>query len=98
MEHLETCLAEKRLPEGKESSIIIHVSPKSDNRYYLALIVRPDATFYTLDHFLKSLTKVDDDCSSRFQFKDQMYFSHMNDGYPGMNFPLGLSPIMHEEF
>jgi len=48
MEHLETCLAEKRLPEGKESSIIIHVSPKSDNRYYLALIVRPDAAFYTL--------------------------------------------------
>jgi len=98
LEHLEPCLSKKGWLETEDPSIVIHVSPKSDNRYYLILLVRPDATFYDLDNFLKSSVGADEDRSSRFQFKDQMYFSHMNDGFPGMNSPLVSSPIMYEEF
>lgn len=98
MDHLDRCLSEKGWKEVEDPSIVIHINPKMDNRYYLVLLVQPDTTFYSLDAFLKSSVGVDEDRSSRFQFKDQFYFSHMNDGYPGMNFPLGLSPIMYEEF
>ena len=98
MEHLESCLAKKGWQEVDDPSFVIHISPKMDNLYYLVVIARPDATFHDLDEFLKSTVGVDEDRSSRFQFKDQMYFRHMNDGYPGMNFPLHSSPVMHEKF
>lgn len=96
--HLKTCMNTHEREMTDHLSFLLHFSPVGLSRYYLVVLVQPEATFYDLDHLLKYVLKADEDRSSRFQFEEQYYFSHMNDGYPGMNFPIRSSPVLHEEF
>ena len=98
LKHLKSCLHKKGRQREEEPSIVIHVKANADSRYYLIIMARPDATFYELNTIFQKILRSEGDPSSRFQFRDQYYFSHMNDGFPGMNVPISSSPLMHEPF
>lgn len=96
--HLQQCMKKQGREKEEQSSYLLHFSPVGQSRYYRIVLAKPDATFYDLDHLLKSMLGEEGDRSSRFQFEGQYYFSHMNDGYPGMNTPIKSSPIRNENF
>lgn len=96
--HLTPCMEKKGRQRADPPSFLLHFSLAQESRYYRVVLIRPEATFYDLDHLLKSMLGEEGDRSSRFQFEGQYYFSHMNDGYPGMNTPIKSSPIRNENF
>lgn len=96
--HLTFCMEKKGRQRADRPSFLLHFSPAHEFRYYRVVLIRPEATFYDLDHLLKSMLGEDEDRSSRFQFEGQYYFSHMNDGFPGMNVPIKSSPVRNENF
>jgi len=96
--HLELCMKNHGREKEEQSSYLLHFSPVGQSRYYRIVLAKPDATFYDLDHLLKSMMGEEGDRSSRFQFEGQYFFSHMNDGYPGMNIPIRSTPVRNENF
>lgn len=98
LDHLERCLQNQGRERSEEKSLIIHAHAKADSRYYLIILARPDVTYYALNNIFLNVLRAEGDPSSRFQFRNQYYFSHMNDGFPGMNHPISASPLMHEPF
>jgi len=96
--HLLQCMERSGRKRFDTPSFLLHLSPLFDSRYYLIILARPEATCYDLDHLLKLTMGIEGDRSSRFQVKGQYFFSHMNDGYPGMNVQIQETPLIRDSF